>query len=354
MQLFDFASLREYEKTMLRFYREDPLFKNNKSGTLRIVCNPKGAFYQNTAQRMIGVRKNGEILCQCVLIKHKVHDAVSVSFFEAQQNCAEAVDLMMSAAADFGKMHGAKRLEIALDGHCNYGVGFSYGPPERPPLFGESYNHGYYHDFFINGYRKVGFTSYSDSLENIAAKIGAYKNRGDITIEAADFRHFPDTMKRYTDLSNAIFTNHRYCFQRDYAEDLELFSGMKLLLAPNNLLFARKAGKDIGFLLMYPDFNELVQMASGAGVDTYIRYKIWQRPVRTMKIAEIGVLPEFQTGWAVLLLFAQAIRQTKQHYPRVENVVSSWILDENIKSRAMVSRIAPNIHKRYAAYEKQV
>lgn len=354
MELFDFKTASEYEKSMLNFYKIDSFFKNNKSGTFLIVCNPRGAFFQNTVQRMIGVKENGEMLCQCVLIKHYAHDAVSVSFFEAKQNADEAVNLLISAAARFGKAQNAKRLEISLDGHCNYGVGFSCGKTVLPPLFGESYNPDYYPGFFKEGYTPMSFTSYTDSLENIAAKLDVFNNRGDITIEPADFRRFSDTMKRYTDLSNTIFDGHRYCFHREYTEDLELFSGMKPLLSPCNLLFARKSGQDIGFLLMYPDFNKLVQNGSGVGINTYMRFKLFRRPIRTMKIVEIGVLPEFQTGGTILLLFAEAIRQTKIHYPYIEKVVSSWVLDENKKSRSMVSRLAPNIYKRYLAYEKKI
>ena len=360
MELFDFESAYEYEKSMLRFYTEDTFFKNNKSGTFRIVCNPRGVFYHNTIQRMIGVWDCGEILCQCVFIKHKAYDAVSVSFFEAKQNTSDAVDLMMNAAADFAFINNAKQLEISLDGHCDYGVGFAVcEQAAKPPLFGESYNPDYYHNFFSDGYTATCLTSYTDSFDSIEAKVKDYlpamQRRGsDITITPADFHSFPDTMKRYTDLNNTIFIDHRYCFHREYAEDMELFSGMKILLSPSNLLFARKNGRDIGFLLMYPDFNELVPLKKGAGVNTYLRHKLLREPMRTMKIVQIGVLSEFKTGETILLLFAEGSRQIKRHYPYIDRITSSWILDENKASRSMVSRLVPGVHKRYVAYEKKV
>ena len=354
MELFEYANARDYEKTMLRHYKGDEFFKNNKSGTFHIVCNPRGAFFHNTVQRMIGVSDGGEVLCQCVLIKHKAHDAVNVSFFEARQNADAAVELMMNAAVDFGIAQKAKRIEVSLDGHCNYGIGFSCDNPDATPLFGESYNPAFYHGFFQNGYANTSLTSYTDSLDNIEAKLGAFRKKGGIEIEPADFRRFQDTMKRYTDLCNVIFAGHRYCFHREYAEDLELFSGMKMLLSPHNLLFARKGGKDIGFLLMYLDFNELVPKGKGAGVSTYLRHKILRSPIRTVKVTQIGVLPEYQTGGTALLLFTEAIRQARQLYPLVDRVVSSWILDENKKSSRMVSRLTTHVHKKYIAYEKEI
>jgi GNAT superfamily N-acetyltransferase len=354
MELHEYTNAREYEKDMLRFYKGDTFFKNNKKGIFHIVCNPRSAFFHNTVQRMIGVSDGSEVLCQCVLIKHKAHDAVSVSFFEAKQGVDAAVDKMMGIAIDFAVAHKAKRLEISLDGHCDYGIGFSCGTLDVPPLFGESYNPAFYHDYFNNGYAKIGLTSYTDSLDIIEARLGAFRNQGGISIETADFRGFQDTMKRYTDLCNTIFVGHRFCFHREYAEDLELFSGMKLLLSPYNLLFACREGEDIGFLLMYPDFNELVSAGKGAGVGTYLRHKILSLPFRTIKVVQIAVLPEFQTGGAAVRLFSEAVRRVRRHYPTVERVVSSWILDENQKSSNMVSRIATQGYKRYIAYEKEI
>ncbi|MCL2632623.1 MAG: hypothetical protein FWD45_06025 [Coriobacteriia bacterium] len=354
MQLFEFRTSVEFEQSMRGFYRSDPLFKNNKSGTFRIVCNPRGAFYQNTAQRMIGVSDRGETLCQCVLIKRKAYDKVSVAFFEAKPNATDAVSLMMDAVAVFAKTYGANQLDIALDGHCSYGVGFAQGASQTPPLFGESYNPEYYNDFFYGDKNAVGFTSYTDSLANIAARLDRLKHSSEITVEPADFRNFNDSIRLYTALCNSIFSNHRFCFYREEAEDLELFSGMKPLLSPHNLLFAKKDNQTIGFLLMYPDFNELVPAGGGAGVGTFIQHKVLRRPINTMKIVQIGVLPEFQSGRAIVQLFAEAIRLTRLHNPSINNVVSSWILDENRRSMSMVSQLAPKIHRRFFAYEKEV
>ena len=354
MELFDFKTAAEYEKSMLGFYKDDPLFINNKSGTFHIVCNPKGAFFKNTVQKMIGVRADGEILCQCVLIKHKAHDAVTVSFFEARQNAGEAVNLIMSAAACFAEALGSKRLEIALDGHCNYGVGFSCETYETSPLFGESYSHDYYHDYFKDDCTRICFTSYTDSYVNLTDKLDGFKDSSDISIETADFRNFSNTMKRYTDLCNAIFARQRYCFFREYAEDYELFSGLKPLLSPYNMLFARKGDQDIGLLFAYPDYNSFVSPGSKVGIGTFIRYKLFRRPVHTMKVVQIGVLPDFRNSSTILMLFKEAIRQTGKNHPFTDRVFTSWVMDDNIESRRIASRLLPGVYKKYIVYDKEI
>lgn len=359
MEIIIFDRLSAYDRSMRSFYRNDGAFKNNKSAVLKIACKPGGVFYRNSTQKMIGVADGGRIRCQCVLIKHTAYDALTVSFFEAERGACDAVGAMMAYAQNVGKRLGCKRLEVSLDGHCNYAVGFLQGEPETPPLFGESYNPGYYHDFFASGYKKVMFKSFWDSLENIGADLDRLApdiaaRFGNIRLECADFRHFRQTMARYTDLSNAIFTGHRYCFSRSHGEDLELFAPMKPLLKPCNLIFASMDGADIGFILWYPDFNELVPAGKGAGIGALVSYKLLNRRIGAIKIAEIGVLPEHRARGVILLLFQEALRQVRLHDRSVNSVVSSWILEENAQSVNLTTRFAKQIHKRFAAYEKEI
>jgi len=359
MEIVTFGGISAYDRSMRGFYKKDGAFKNNKSPALKIVSNPGGAFFRNSIQKMIGVMDGWKIRCQCVLIKHKAYDALTVGFFEAEEGAFAAVSLMMDYAESLGQELGCKRLEVSLDGHCNYSVGFLWSEAEAPPLFGESYNPRYYHDFFACGYTKITFQSFRDSLDNIYSGVsrllpGIKRRSGEIRLTCADFRRFAQTMKRYTDLSNAIFASHRYCFYRAYDEDLELFASMKPLLGPCNLIFASKNGIDIGFILLYPDFNELTPAGGRVNAGTWIRHKLLHRPIRTIKIAEMGVLPEYRANGTILLLFAEGLRQIKSHYPNADRVVSSWILDENTKSINLTSRFAKRPHKRFAAYEKEL
>jgi hypothetical protein len=359
MKLFEFKTTKEYEKAMLQSYQSDPYFLNNKSGIFHIVCNPKGAFYRNTIQKMIGVKSGSEILCQCVLIKHFAFDGLMMAFFEAKEEAWDAVHLMTKFAADFGRKYNLKRMVVAMDGHCNYSLGFSCGDSTAFPLFGESYNPDYYHAYFQKEFRTLGFSGFwrsfkkiSAELEGIMSRIG--KRMTDIQTRCSDMRDFRNEIRRYTDLSNQIFDGHWYYFHREYQEDWELFQSMKPLLAPCNLIFVQKGGKDIGYLLFYPDFNEMVSKGKEVGVGTFFRHKLLRQPIRTVKIVEIAVLSKYRSSGAIIALFAEACRQIKRNYPHVERVVSSWILDDNAPSKNITTRFAPHSYGSYCAYEKEI
>jgi hypothetical protein len=354
VELKRFRSVREFERAVLGFYKNDPVFKNNKSGLIKLITNPRGKFFANSKTAAIGAVQNGELQCVCMLICHKASDAAFVSFFEAREGAFAAVEFLMENAAAFAKENGRKRLEVSLDGRRNYSVGFSCGP-QAPPIFGESYNPDYYGEFF-ESYARIGFTSYTDNLENIGARLkyASSITKREFTIKEADSKNFKDSIRRFTNLSNEIFQKSRFYYRRDYEEDLELFLKIKPLLKRPCLLFAQKDGRDAGFFLMHPDFNELVAPGKAAGAAAFFRCKVLNRPISAIKIPEIGVLPEYQSKGTILFLFLEGLRLARLHFPSAERAISGWTLDEDLKSSRLVSKILPYVHKKSAAYEKEI
>ena len=360
MNIYRFKTSTEYNRSMLRFYNDDPLFKNNKSGIFNIVCNPKGIYYANSIQYMLGVENEGNIVCQCVLLKHNAYDALMVAFFEAKEHAVDAVSFMLSVAKKYGKTLGCSKLIISLDGHCNYSVGFIRNTEKKYPLFGESYNPIFYHNFFEN-YKKVELTSFFDTLDNVQIEVEKLftiiKNRAtEIEFEFANFnKHgFENTIARYTDICNAAFKNHRYYFYRTYKENIELFKGMRLLFKSFNLIFAKKGKEDIGFILYYPNYNELVSPLKAASLKTLILFMMNKRKISTIKIEEIAVIPAYQSTTTILLLFKEALAQIRANYSWINKLVSSWILDENKKSYDLTSRFAKGHYKKYIVYEQEL
>lgn len=348
-------SLKEYMNFSKSIYKNDNNFKDNKSGTIEIVCDANRPFFSRSKVEIIAVKENEKIFCSCVLIIHKnAPKMLCVGFFESLPNCQKAVELLINYATNFGKQNRCKKLVIALDGHINISVAFTSG--EGIPAFGESYCPQYYHDYFAN-FDKVKFTSFYDDIDLVKSRIAndlpkLDKIKTGITLEYADFASgFTDTMKRYTDLNNEIFVDHKYYFHREYDEDYDLFKDMKPLLKNENLIFARCDNKDIGFILWYPDYNELVKVSKGASIITFIKYKIFNQNPKTSKVVEIGVSERYRQFGTVLLLLNEALQWAGKN---TRKILSSWILDENIKSKLITQRYTQKYYKDYFTYEKEL
>lgn len=347
-------------KAFLRFasglYRDEPGWVDNKSSLLRLLCRPGSAFYARSTQEMVRILAGRDVLCQAVLIKHHLAGEVSVAFFDARPDCREAVDLLMAHAGAFARRHGADRLVVGLEGHCNHLVGIPAQP--HPPIsFGEGYGKAYYHDYF-RAFRKVRLVSFRQDKAVIRGKVEEDAARileklPGVAFERPSFSRagFTRAMEVYTRLNNSIFAGHRYYYPRTVAEDLELFRSMKPLLRPENLIFAKKDGQVIGYILWYPDFNELVRPGGTAGVATLLKYKILRRIPATGKVVEIGLEKKYERTGIIALLFREALNAS---HKKCDKVISSWILEDNLSSGLAVRRYADQPYKEYFTYEKDL
>lgn len=346
------ADMARFVKTV---YRDIPVFKDNKTALYPLLA-PRTAFGENCTLRPAGVVHDGVLQCQALLTRHKYNQSQLVlSFFEALPGAHQAVELLFSEARRVGAGLGCTTLVAGLDGHCNYSLGFLASGYDSAPSFGQSYHPAYYHDYFAK-WIPVRLTSYWQEVDALNTRwfdTVRRRNKADISFEYADFSPAGrrETMRRYTDLSNLIFTDHRYCFFREHGEDYELFSSMFPLLRGENMIFAVRGGMTVGFLFWYPDYNELVPPGAGAGISTFLRYKLLGRTPATLKVVEIGVLPEYKKTGLIIDLFGELYRIRARRYPAITRAASSWILCENTDSIAMSRHIFPHHDKDFTAYE---
>ena len=356
MKLEQHSNIKQFNRFARHVYRDEPGFIDNKSSLVTLLCSPKTEFYKHSKQQMICVKDGNETLCQSVLFKHHQASELSIGFFDAKPNAHEGVRLMLEYAEALALSWNADRIVVGLEGHCNNAVGFPLNP--HPPVsFGESYGKQYYHDYFKD-FEKINLVSFKKEISAITGKlredIRIIENRTKgVTLEPADFsrERFAKSIACYTDLNNLIFKDHRYYYQRSYAEDFELFASMKPLLNPNNLIFAKKDGEYIGFVLWYPDFNQLVPSGGTAGILTYIRYRLFRQIPNRGKLVEIGLLPQYKRTGAVALLFLSALQAAGQ---KCTTMITSWILEENIPSELATQRYADEPYKEYCTYEKNL
>lgn len=360
MEIVEIQSVSQFKRNMRSFYKTSPYFKDNKSALMDLVINPKTAFCKNSSQKILAVRHHDEFLCQCTLIHHKNYaNTVMISFFDAKSDCSAAVRILVDYAISFARDVGAGIITASLDGHCNYSVGFLTEEALTSPMFGGAFSPSYYNDYFSgSGFSAVKLVSFFDKLELINTKTASslLAAADDTVIDTAAFenRKFKCTMRRYTDLSNTIFSNHRYCFYREYAEDFELFSSMRLILRPDNMIIASKNGIDAGFLLWYPDFNELVPPGKAAGISTCLQYKLLCKCPQRAIIAEMGVLPQFENSRLILQLIGALKSILQDNYLSIRTVASSWILDENTKSKALSGHLLKQKGGSRTAYELKI
>ncbi|WPD21288.1 MAG: hypothetical protein SD837_13905 [Candidatus Electrothrix scaldis] len=343
----------EYRAITARVYAGNPCFRDSLSSILTIINNPKGAFASRTQQQALVVKDDeGTPLASALLLRaKKLPDKVQLSFFEALPNAQEAVVQLVENARRIAREWGASSLLVSMNGHVNYGLGFLADSFEEPCCFGSSYTPPYYLTYF----RELGFTeqqlvSYRYPMSSFTGRqeeriLERTKTR--FSFRKADFSRLQDEIGVYTRLNNECFANHPLYFYRYEDEDYELFKPFRWFLKEENLLIAEHGGTPVGFLLWYPDFNELIEPGQELGLLALLRYKVFRQRIKRFKIVEIGVVPKFQGSSVILGLFHACYELTKNRFQECE---SGWIFSENFKSRNICRRWNPETGPTYSVF----
>ncbi len=346
------TNMDEHFKFYKSIYQNDENFKDNKSDLLFLVNDEKMSFRKNSIQEFVKFcDDDGTTYASALLIIHKnAKETLFISFFEALKNADLYVNELLLYAEKMANEHGAKKMTIGIDGHINNAVGF---PKKAEKLsFSENMCKEYYHDYFLQ-LDKICFKSFTGSHQNAKHEIDK-----DVTkfqkifkrfeTEFGDFKKdYENTIKRYNSLNNIIFSEHPYYYNREISEDFDMFCDFKTVLKKENIIFVTHKGKDVGFMFLYPDFNENVKRGEKIGIKTVIRSLF--NKYKTIKIMEIGVLPEYRQYGLVLLLFHKAIHSIPKS---INKIISSWIIETNHQSLSVTKRYAKNDYKEFYIYEK--
>lgn len=347
-------------KIFLDFYKSqyvnNPLRRDTSSGLVKGLIYGKSELCKSLEMEPCLVMEKDKILMICILAyAHRLPDYLQIGFFESAEFNGEAFTLVMNRAEELARKNGASKISASLNIHVNYGLGFLASDYDKDQSFGLAHNQEYYHEYFrTNGFKAIDMVTYRKNM-NTMDKLFPSNIRKKLETKYAvreiDLKNLKSEIALYTKINNESFGDHLFYYPRKEEEDLELFKDLKFLLRPENLLFVEKSGVPIGFMLWYPDFNQLIKPGETVGLKTVIKNKLLPGSIRTFKIVEMGVIPDERCRGAVLALFNHCFKCTKGRFDYAE---SGWILADNKKSKNFGVKWADAESKRFKAYCKDI
>ncbi len=348
------------KKDFLNFYKKqylnNDLKRDTLSGMLKNILYGNSELCSSVDTEPVMVVDNNEIIMISLLAHaYRMPEYLQICFFESNKFNMDAFKLILDRAKDIAKEKKASKLTGSLNIHVNYGLGFLASDFDKKQSFGAPYNPEFYNDYFEkSGFETIDMLSYKKNMVNSAELINndvREKLKEIYTVREADFKNFKKEIEIYTKVNNEAFRDHLFYYPRKTEEDYELFKELKYLMKEENLLFVEKQGEPVGFMLWYPDFNEIIKKCESASVKTVIKSKLFKSNIKTFKIVEMGVIPSERNKGAILSLFDYCFKCTKGRYDTME---SSWVLSENIKSKSFGIKWADEESKHYKAYVKEI
>ncbi len=346
------TQVQQYLHFCRRVYDGNVHYRDALSQVLRSILLGKAAICQGSWFQPLLVIDRGVVKAVCTLaVVDRLDHLLQITYFEALPHQQQAVDLILEEAERIAEKKRIPQMSVGLNFHVNYGLGILASHHDQPQSFGSAYHPAEYGDYFRpRATEIVPLTSYLTNMKNFCLPVPdrlMQRIKQQYTVRVADFSNIESEARLYTQLNNLIFADHPFYFERRIQEDLELFKSFRLFLKPEHLLFLEYKDKPIGFMLWYPDFNELIPPGGSLGLTTLLKNFFQGSKIRRFKIVELGVLPPYQKTGAVLSLFEACHSFTKGRYDWCE---AGWILEENIASTGFGKRWADEPYKKYQVY----
>lgn len=345
---------KEFISFIYKVYHENDCFIDMQVQLVKTFLYNKDSFTNKCVIQPIVINKDKEQLAQCVFIYHKDLPVLQVAFFEAKENCRDAVAFLLEAAKEKANELGLKKIVVGLNGHVSYGVGLLESHFDHRITFDSNYNPEYYHDYFrsLHLNKKTLHTYYFKIQDPEINKNILNRVYRDITYRTLDMKSFKNEMLIFGDLCNKALKGTYLYFEREPFAMFQMIKQMKFFLQSDNLIFAYKGSKPIGFLFWHPDYNEIFSRGRQNSVFDYCKSFLFRKnKIKGVKLNVIGVLPEYQNTSVVFGLIDQFYQKIKKNFDYGE---TNFVWDNNLKSSLLNKAITDTPFRKYCIYEYDI
>lgn len=334
----DRNELRTFYAMPHRVYDGNRFHRATEETLTRLIVSGPTVFHSHARVSPALLWDDGMPCGRCALIHDRnMPDFVQVGFFEALPGLHGVADALVLAAR--AMRTGARTLLIGLNGHLNYGAGILLNHFDEPPVFGLPFTCPYYPEYFAGLFCRESVT-FRFPLKGIfdwaRRAVGTFDTRG-VTVRFLNKRKLRQEIDLYSAIDNTSFSNTQYWYwsNRDPRENYELFHPFRHLMNEEDLLFAEKGGKPVGFLLWYPDFNGLVSSGRDIRLLDVLRFRL-ANPIDVIRLAEVAVLPEYRRLPVMAMMLLKSLPTVEERgYADCEG---GFIFQENRNSMNMTQR----------------
>ena len=341
------------QKRFLRFvydlYRDDPGYNDMNLTFVRNFLYRRDSFAKRHEVLPVLVLDHDVIKAECIFVIDET-DEIKLSFLEFVPNAKPYLLGLREYSQKLMRRYQKGKVIIGINGQISYGLGILTDGYDREFEFNSNYNREYYTkelDEVFPVMRRAFSYKYSakHSLSLLDREL-LQKVESEIKFRLLDTRHFARDMMIMGKLCHASLKNTPYYSIKKPREMYELMRQMRFLMKKEDVIFAMKDGREIGFIFTHPDYAELFDHPRLDYVRFYLRY-LKHKPKKVIYNV-IGVLPEYQAFGIAVALIYRSIKLRKKNYPYG---VSSFILQDNIPSTKLCRKLSTGIHKEFHLYE---
>jgi GNAT superfamily N-acetyltransferase len=278
----------------------------------------------------------------------------------------ETAGCLLSAAEEWLRAQGASRMRGPFNPGENDDPGvLSAGFNSRPAIM-EAHNPPYYCELFD----RLGFTVENElvarllvvpgdltaieecmpeRLRRVAERAGTRK---DLRIRRLDRKHWLEEIHLAWEIFNAALAGVPGVVPVSWEEFLQTAEGFRPILWPDLAWMAEVGGKPAGFVLAFPDINEILCRLNGRlGPLNLLRLWWGSRHLKRVSLKILMVLPEYQGRGVEAVLIRELGRAIFRRGFR--EIDMSLTGENNEKSQRFQEHLGFKVYRRYRIYEKR-
>lgn len=347
-------------------YEGDPnyvpeLFLDQKD----VLSEKKNPFFKHSKAQLFLAKKGGKTLGRIAAIRNNNYNKVAnknigfFGFFDVIDDYG-VCEKLLNTAKEWLQKEGLDGAIGPANFTLNETAGLLIDGFDSPPPIKLTYNKKYYKDFLerYGFYKVMDMYSYALKSSTVAEKPlrlakrleERLKSRG-ITISKVNMKNFNKEVGRIREVYSGAW-DHNWGFVAPTKAEFEhIAEGLKLIIDEDYVYLAEKDGKLIGFVVAFPDMNQiLINVKRGRLLPTGIFKLLFQRKkIKRVRIMLLGVLDEYRKTGIEAIFYAKIIENAKAK--GITDGDASWILENNQMMRKGLENLNGKIDKTYRMYE---
>jgi hypothetical protein len=366
IEVIDKQTGREFLEVPKVLYRNDPNWICPLNMEIENIFNPQknSCFQHGDARRWIMKDNKGNLVGRIAAFYdknkayHNPQPTGGIGFFECI-NDPEAANLLFDVAKKWLTSQGMQ----AMDGPINFGENFvNWGllvEGFMPQGYGMPYNFPYYQKFFESYGFRTFFEQYSfhDKFsrpypEQMRAFGERLWKRPEFSFKHIEMKNAEKYLRDLVIMYDKVWSDFLENYTPLKFDDLyQIFQDAKTMLNEKFIWFAYHNGEPVGFLIVFPDINQVLRKLKNGNLNFWNILKLLyykKRVITRGRLLLSGVIPEFQRTGVIGGMYIKLTDSMKAS--GYEELELSWVGDYNITVNRMYGQFGATKEKTHITY----
>ena len=353
-----------------QLYDKDPYWVPPLRVSLKHLFSPKHPFYRNARTKMFVASSKEGIKGRVMGIVNDAHNNFHeekcgfFGFFESI-NDQQVVDSLFIQVENYLKKQGMEKIRGPVNLSTNYECGLLVAGLNDSPTIMTSYNPAFYQNLLINrGFKKAkDLLAYNLHLvpdvlpKSMLEKFARIKKSRRVSHRCINLKKWDREVELIREIYNDAWEKNWGFIPMDKKEFTNIASEMKQIIDPDLVLFSMVKGKEAGFIMALPDYNQVFQKIPDGRLLPFGIFKLLRakKYINRCRLVTLGQKKKYHNlGIGYLLFNDLYTRIMKKGYYKFCEM--SWVLEDNHRILKPLLQIPKYMepYKTYRIFEKNL